>query len=84
MFALYFRSVTCDSQHFIDSIHLVCPLSDVVLQCVCVIPVCDCFLAAAVWEPLIVDVPLQGHQPLHHFPPVGDSKIFRTFCKTRL
>lgn len=49
-----------------------------------VFTICDCFVAGALWEPLIIDVPLQCHQPLHDFPPVVDSKVFRTFCKTCL
>lgn len=49
-----------------------------------VFTICDCFVAGAVWEALIVQVSLQCHQHLHDFPPVVDSKVFTTFCKTCL
>lgn len=67
MSALHF-CIICDYYISIDSVHLVCPLSDVVLRCfetVSLLPcfffftICDCFLARATWEPLIVDVLLQ-------------------------
>ena len=75
-----------------QSVHLVCPSSDVVLRCfrdncfLAVFTISECFVAGAAREPLIiVDVPfLQRHRHLHDFPPVVDSKVFRTFCKTCL
>ena len=75
MSALYFCIIMCD-YNISSSVHLVCPLSDVVLRSVdncflAVFTVCDCFVAGAVWEPPILGVPLQSHQ-LHNFPPVAD------------
>lgn len=56
-----------------------------VFFCFCFLfTVCDCFLVGALWEPLIVDVPLQFHQHPHDFPPVVESTVYRTFCKTCL
>lgn len=61
------------------------PLSDVVLRCVeATVSLLFLLSVTALWpDPRgIVDVPVQKH--LHDFPPVVDSEVFRTFCKTCL
>ena len=47
-----------------------------------VFTICDCSVARAVWEPVIVDVPSQFRQPLHDFPPVVDLKSSLPFVKS--
>lgn len=46
-----------------------------------VFTICDCSVARASWEPVIVDVPSQCRQPLHDFPPF-DLKSSLPFVKS--
>lgn len=83
-FFFFFASLRDDKTFQLISLHLVCPMSDVVLQCVeTTVSLLFLLSVTALWpehcgEPLIIDVPLQCHQPLHDFfPPVVDSKVFK-------